>query len=161
MQFINERKDMKAIYRIVNIVSGRVFYIGATEDIEATHKAFDEGVLPEKRHEKYKHKESLKLEVAEYTDNLAERYAFYCWPSIQRIVYEKALMQASLDSKVTQAIDNVTEFLIDCFTDQRFSFRLFLIDNNYIGAWVYEDGAAFEYYEFSRSGKPKVRGMFV
>lgn len=79
----------KGLYRIVNTFNNQEIIVYTSEDVEKAIEDFENGIMPSRFLQIYKHKESLKAELLEKTDSLAERYAFYSWPQLSRLSYSE------------------------------------------------------------------------
>ncbi len=145
------------IYRIINTYNNVVMLLRATDDIEKTISDFNNGVMPTRRLERYKFRDTLKIEIIETTESLAERYAFYKWPHLDRLSYSDECISKSLDEKFSTKILNVVDWLVDVFPDENFTFDLY-IDGDELKADVYNCGVRCERYTFNnKKGEPTAR----
>lgn len=147
----------KGIIRVVNTYNNtEVGYI-ASEDVDETMLSFENGVMPTRGLARYPHKESLKLEVAEVTDDLAMRYAFYAWPNLERVKYSEECMSLSREKGFSNKVKKSVDWLIGMYPDTKYSFELTMEDTTLV-AIIYESGRRSEKYTFEkRSGEPSTR----
>lgn len=147
----------KGIYRIINTYNNSQLLIRATENLEKAISDFENGIMPNRRLENYKFKESLRAEVVEITDELAERYAFYTWPQLSKLFYSKECMSMSLDRIFSKKIKNAVDWLIETFHEPQYTFEMYIWEGE-LAAKVLKDGMEIERYVFeSKKGGPTVR----
>ncbi len=149
----------KGIYRIINTYNNRELAIYPSEDVEQSVADFDNGSVRSRYFARHKYKESLKAEIVERTDSLAERYAFYAWPKLSRLSYSTECMSMSLDKRFSKTVRNSVDWLLETFEKPRYSFELFIIDGE-LKADVFDNGRRFERYGFKdKKGEPSSRGF--
>ena len=119
----------KGLYRIVNTYNNQEMSIYPSEDVEKSIEDFENGIMPGRLFERYKYKESLKAELLEKTDSLAERYAFYTWPKLSRLSYSDECMSKSLDPKFSKTVKNSVDWLVETFQDPKYTFEMIVVDD--------------------------------
>jgi hypothetical protein len=150
---------MRTLYRIIDVDTNKNLLIDVTEDIDKFMENFRTGHYPERHLARYKYKDRLKV-IVEKTDDIEGTYASYKWPQLSRVEYDRKLVDRSLELRITRRVNNAVNWLIENFTDFRYSFRLFLNDDGFIKADIYENGKLLEEYVFKASGTPNVRTCF-
>ncbi len=150
----------KGIYRIINTYKNQEMHIFPSDDVEKVVEDFENGIMPRRYLEKYRHKENLKVEILEKTDFLAERYAFYTWPQSARLTYSNECMELSLDKKFSDKVKNSVDWLVGIFEDPKYTFEMIVVDGDLI-ANVFESDRLYERYTFKKkTGEPTVREAY-
>ena len=145
------------IYRIYNICSNKEFSLSYTDDFDKFKADFIAGNIHTRGLDRYKYKDSLKVELLEKTDKLPERMAFYKWPQLSRVSYDENMFEYSLVHKFSKVVKNAVDGLVSMFPDKNYSFKLRVNEEIIIEADVFYNEKLTEHYIFTKNGKPYSR----
>jgi hypothetical protein len=128
-------------------------FVGVTDDFDSLEENFKNGIYPKRSiSSNYRYKASLAL-MAEITDNIEARYAYYKWPQLSRVKYENALINKSFDRVTTRYVKRSVDWLVENFKDLKYTFQLDLNEDGSIKGVVNENGMKYAECVFKNSFK--------
>ena len=153
---------MQGIIRYVHHYTGKTISYGISRDIEKNRDAFELRKQDTENH-RTRYLKNIDFSIAEITDELGIRLAYYVLPQSERIVYDDSLYAFIEEPKAVKKLRNALDWVIMHFPENAYEYVVSVNqaeEKNPVKILITKDSEKFEEYVFYGCKEPNIRTIY-